>query len=129
MKYLLIAGSRSFNDRETFEAVVSEYMGHAEDEYIIVEGGAKGADSLAKEFGHKHCEAVEEFRADWERYGRAAGHKRNDKMVAYIKEKGGKALYFWDGESKGTKQCIASAKKNGIAVTVFNTTTNEFMSE
>lgn len=126
MKYLLIAGSRTFNDLETFDKVTREVIGE-DREITIVEGGAAGADSLAKDFANENGFPVMEFKPDWKKYGRAAGPKRNDTMVAFIKENGGKALYFWDEESKGTKQCIASAKKKGIDVLVWSTKKNKFM--
>lgn len=126
MKYLLIAGSRTFNDRETFNLVTREIIG-GEPEITIVEGGAAGADSLARDFANENGLPVMEFKPDWKKYGRAAGPKRNDAMVAFIKENGGKALYFWDEESKGTKQCITSAKKNDIDVLVWSTKKNKFM--
>ena len=127
MKYLLIAGSRNFNDRETFERVAADYIDMDARFTTIVEGGASGADSLAKEYAEKYCAGFVEFKADWKKYGRAAGPKRNDEMVAFIKEKNGTALYFWDGESIGTKQCIESARRKGVDVTVWNTTTGEYM--
>lgn len=126
MKYLLIAGSRTFNDLETFDKVTREVIGE-DREITIVEGGAAGADSLAKDFANENGFPVMEFKPDWKKYGRAAGPKRNDAMVAFIKENGGKALYFWDEESKGTKQCIASAKKNGVHVVVWSTKRNDFI--
>ena len=120
MKYLLIAGSRTFEDRETFDRVVKEVIGE-EKEVTIIEGGAAGADTMAREYATRNGLAVLEYRPDWKRYGRAAGPKRNDEMTACVRENGGTALYFWDEESKGTKQCIASARKQGIGVTIWST--------
>ena len=37
------------------------------------------------------------------------------------------ALFFWDGESKGTKHCIESAKKRGIPARIWNTKTGKYM--
>ena len=109
MKYLLIAGSRTFEDRELLYRVADEVLA-GDNEAVIIEGGAAGADELAKDYALEHGLQYIEFPADWEKYGRAAGPKRNDEMVKFIKEKNGRALYFWDGESKGTKQCIESGK-------------------
>lgn len=126
MKYLLIAGSRTFNDLETFDKVTREVIGE-DREITIVEGGAVGADSLARDFANGNGLPVEEFRPDWKKYGRAAGPKRNDAMTAFIKEKSGTALYFWDEESRGTRQCIESARKKGIDVLVWSTKKNSFL--
>lgn len=126
MEHILIAGSRTFNDRETFEKVITEIMGEKA-EVTIVEGGAAGADSLARDFANEHNIPFIEFKPDWKKYGRAAGPKRNDAMVAFIEEHSGSALYFWDEESKGTKQCIESARKRGIDIHVWSTRKNMFL--
>lgn len=70
----------------------------------IVCGMAAGADLLGKRFAEEHGISVIEMPADWKRYGRSAGHRRNQEM-ADISQVG---LGFWDGESKGT------AGMNGI---------------
>lgn len=127
MKYLLIAGSRDFNDREMFNQVTRALIDGDERFTVIVEGGASGADTMAREYAEEHDMKYEEFRADWKKYGRAAGPKRNDEMTKYVAEKNGTALFFWDGESKGTEQCIKSAGRQKLAVYVWNTVTNEFM--
>ncbi len=129
MKYLLIAGSRNYTDRDTFNRVTEEYIDSEDAFTVIVAGGAAGADELAKDYALEHGLQYIEFPADWEKYGRAAGPKRNDEMVKFIKEKNGRALYFWDGESKGTKQCIESARKNGVDVTIWDTAEGRFMEE
>ena len=129
MKYLLIAGSRNYTDRDTFNRVTEEYIDSEDAFTVIVAGGAAGADELAKDYALEHGLQYIEFPADWEKYGRAAGPKRNDEMVKFIKEKNGRALYFWDGESKGTKQCIESARKNGIDVTIWDTAEGRFTEE
>ena len=129
MKYLLIAGSRNYTDRDTFNRVTEEYIDSEDAFTVIVAGGAAGADELAKDYALEYGLQYIEFPADWEKYGRAAGPKRNDEMVKFIKEKNGRALYFWDGESKGTKQCIESARKNGIDVTIWDTAEGRFMEE
>ena len=129
MKYLLIAGSRTFDDRETFNRVTKEFIDGEERFTVIVEGGAAGADMMAREYAETHGMKVEEFRPDWKQFGRAAGPKRNDMMVKFIKEHNGVALYFWDGESKGTKQCIESARRKGVPVTIWNTAEGRMMEE
>lgn len=127
MKYLLIAGSRTFGDREMFNRVTEKIIDGDERFTVIVEGGAAGADTMAREYAEAHGMKYEEFKADWKKYGRAAGPKRNDEMIQYIMEKNGTALYFWDEESKGTKQCIDSAQRKGIDINVWSTRKNHFL--
>lgn len=136
MFFLLIAGSRHYVDKKTFERVVGEHVGPASlhHEIVIVEGGAQGADRLAREYAEGRGLKLDEFRAEWSKYGRAAGPKRNDRMTEWVKENArwpseGMALFFWDGESKGTAQCIRSAKKRGIPVRIWNIKENKYMEE
>lgn len=48
----------------------------------IIEGAAKGADTLAKGWAHKRSVPVEEYPANWKKYGRRAGYLRNQQMLA-----------------------------------------------
>lgn len=53
----------------------------------IVEGGADGVDTIAKEVSLELGYSVTEFkvtRADWGRYGKGAGPMRNKKMLDYL---------------------------------------------
>ena len=115
-EYILVAGSRSFADKELLARILGENV-KADD--TIVEGGAKGVDSMAREWAEARGISVTEIKADWTKYGRAAGPKRNDTMTAFIAEHGGRAVFIWDGQSKGTRQCITSAMKRGISCRVY----------
>jgi len=123
-EYILVAGSRNFVDAETLAKILTENVGT---EDIIVEGGAKGVDGMARQWAEARDINVVEIKADWEKYGRAAGPKRNDEMTKFIAERGGKALFIWDGESKGTKQCISSAIKRNIRTRVWSTKENAYV--
>ena len=114
--YILVAGSRKFDDAERLAHILAE---NVRDGDTIVEGGAKGVDTMARAWAEERGIDVVEIKADWEKYGRAAGPKRNDAMTAFIAERGGRAVFIWDGESKGTKQCIGSAGKRGISCKVY----------
>lgn len=130
--YWLIGGSRDFTDKKKFAEVMHSKLAPSSlfRELVIVSGGCRGVDTMASEFAKSHGIAMVEFLPDWKKYGRAAGPKRNDEMVAFMVDKKNlwnetNALFFWDGESKGTKQCIASAKKAGLQVYIYNTKTGE----
>lgn len=125
-KYLLVVGSRTFDDYDTMAKVMNENTPELED-LVIVEGGAKGADSMARAWANCCGVAFKEFKPNWGKYGKAAGLYRNIEMVEFIRENGGRALYFWDGKSKGTKQCIDSAKKLEVPVRVWNTEEGRYM--
>ena len=127
-EYLLVAGCRDFRDVGTFQSVLKDNISSMKD-LVIIEGGAMGADELAKAFAVYYRVELVEIKADWEQYGRAAGPKRNDAMTKYAAEHGGRALFFWDGKSKGTANCIRSARKRGIPLRVWSIPEGRYMEE
>lgn len=56
---------------------------------------------------------VQAYPADWDRYGRSAGHRRNAQMVA---DGADLCLAFPLGESRGTRGCMRLASQAGIRV-------------
>ncbi len=80
----------------------------------IVSGGAKGVDTLAREFAEKNGLPLTEILPDYARYKRAAPLKRNEEIARYADE----VLAFWDGCSKGTAHTIQAFRKQNKKVTV-----------
>ena len=75
---VLVCGGRQFDDVATLASRLSEiHRDHTITE--IIEGGATGADTLARKFGEQSGIPVRTFPADWERHGRAAGPIRTDR--------------------------------------------------
>lgn len=114
MFYVLISGKRDFTDYERFSRELDESLKDVEDDIEIVEGGAKGTDALARRYALEHELKCREFAALWENNGRAAGPIRNSEMVKFVAGKACKAVFFWDGKSRGTGDCLRKARKAGI---------------
>lgn len=88
----------------------------------IVSGGAKGADTYAKEFAKKHNLNLIEFLPEYDKYPpKQAPLIRNKKIV----EECDCLLAFWDGTSRGTKYTIDYAKELGKPIKIVNYITNE----
>lgn len=104
---VIVCGSRSWTDRGTILARLIQLDPHV----TIVHGDARGADRLAAEVAATLGFSVEAFPAEWDLYGRRAGHIRNNKMAA-----AGASLViaFWDGRSKGTQNMLDQAAFYGI---------------
>lgn len=81
----------------------------------VVCGGAKGADTWGKEWALAVGIPVKMFEADWGKYGKAAGHVRNQEMANYADA----LIALWDGKSPGTKNMIELAKKKGLQVDIY----------
>jgi len=100
---LAIIGSRTFNDYNLLRKSIHIFNTEID---CIISGGAKGADSLAKQFAEEwHIEYVE-FPAEWNKYGKAAGFRRNHDIVNACDT----VLAFWDGKSRGTKHSLDLAR-------------------
>ena len=113
---IVIAGCRNFNNyelaKEFIDLCISDIRG--ENEIVIISGGAKGADSIGEQYAKENGFEIQRFPADWKRYGRSAGPKRNKEMAEYCDF----AICFWDGKSKGTKSMIGYAEKLGKIVKI-----------
>lgn len=113
---LVIAGSRNFQDYPMLAEVVDEHLKEKirNHEITIISGTAKGADRLGERYAQERGFHLEHYSAAWERFGNAAGPIRNAQMVKAADE----VIVFWDGESAGTKNIIASAQASNVPCTV-----------
>lgn len=80
----------------------------------IVSGGARGVDTLAREYAISKGIKLTEFLPEYSIYGRAAPIVRNEKIAKYADE----AIAFWDGSSRGTEHTIKVFQRLGKKVTV-----------
>ncbi len=76
----------------------------------IVSGGASGADSWGENLGKKLGIPVKVFSADWDKWGRSAGPRRNQEMAEY-----GDAVILMPG-GRGTQNMRDEAGKRGLLV-------------
>lgn len=102
-KRLAIIGSRSCPPID-----ITSFLPFTPD--TIVSGGAKGADSYAREYAIKNGIPLIEFLPDYMKHGRSAPIIRNIQIV----EDCDFLLAFWDGISRGTKFTIEYAKSHGV---------------
>lgn len=133
---IIIAGGRDFSDyqllrkeslkiiRDTVQTLTGK-SAIQKDLVTIVSGAANGADTLGERFATEFDLKLQKFPANWDRYGRRAGYMRNVDMANYASDKGtgeahGVLIAFWDGQSKGTKHMIDTAKKMKIETHVVN---------
>ena len=82
--------------------------------FVVISGGAKGADSLAADWAREHGQALQVYPADWATYGRSAGPIRNREIV----EHADRLIAFWDGISPGTRSVVRLAARKGIHLTI-----------
>lgn len=76
---VLVCGGRDFNDKDMLESLLDEIHRQC---YItlLIDGGASGADGLARLWAKDNTIEVMTFGAEWEIYGKSAGPIINKKM-------------------------------------------------
>jgi hypothetical protein len=103
---LAVVGSREFDNYELLSKEL-DYIRTKKDITMIVSGGAKGADLLARRYAEENGIELLVLEPDWERFGNIAGYLRN----VEIWDNSDFGVAFWNGESKGTKHSFDIAKK------------------
>jgi len=109
IKRIIVAGSRDYNDYDKAKEYIDFCIQNLRKEHtlIFLSGACKGADALGERYAKENNFEIEYYPADWKRFGRSAGPKRNFIMA----KKCDYLICFWDGKSKGTKAMIEFAKK------------------
>ena len=112
MTRIIVCGGRNYTNRERLfkelDAVHSER--HIS---VLIEGGARGADRLAFEWGCQHVGILKiRCEADWVKHGRAAGPIRNQRM---LNECAPDLVVAFPGGS-GTADMVRRARDAGVEV-------------
>ena len=110
---VIIAGGRGFDDYDKLADRMDFYLQNRS-AVEIVSGTARGADKLGEEYAAERQLPVARFPAEWNKYGRSAGYKRNTVMADYADA----LVAFWDGISRGTKHMIDIAKEKDLQVRI-----------
>lgn len=110
---VLVCGSRHFTDKDLMEDVLKQY-----NITTIIEGEARGADTLAREYANESEILCEKYPADWEKYGKSAGFIRNTQMLKEGKPE--LVVAFLASDSRGTKNMIDQAKKAGVETIIID---------
>lgn len=87
---LLVFGSRTWTDRAAVWRALSALPRSA-----VIEGEAKGADTMARQWAQFYRVPLARFPADWNGEGRGAGPRRNARML--LEGKPDRAIGFVSG--------------------------------
>lgn len=108
IKRIVIAGCRDYNNYNEAKKYIDECISDIKKDntIIILSGGSNGADKIGERYAKENGFQIELFLADWKRFGKSAGPKRNKLMA----EATDYVICFWDGKSRGTKSMIEYAQ-------------------
>ena len=81
---------------------------------LIISGGARGIDTLAKKYADKMNIPKLIFLPDYKKYGKSAPLVRNKLIV----DNADVVIAFWDGKSRGTKFATDYAESKGKKVII-----------
>lgn len=108
---VLVCGGRKFADCELVWRTLDQ-MQAEHGPLTIIQGGATGADFLAREWAYKQKRGgLINVPADWEQHGKSAGPIRNKAM---LKENPDLVIAFVGGN--GTANMVRQAEKAGLEV-------------
>lgn len=133
--YLLVAGSRGYEDYKEMCNVLDFLLKNQiaqEKHIIIVSGGARGANTLAERYADEHGYGKNIIPAQWDKYGRGAGYRRNEEMHLHIASPSGRnrgCVCFWDMKSKGTQHNFRLSELYKNPIRVFDTINHRFLTD
>ncbi len=109
-KKIIIAGCRDYTNYEEAKEYIKRCIDPLREAYtlIFLSGGCRGADQIGERFAKENNFELQQYHADWKRFGKGAGPIRNLQMV----ENCDMVICFWDGKSRGTSSLIFLAKEH-----------------
>lgn len=131
---MIIAGTRSLYGPEGEKIVREAIKESGWTPTEIISGNARGVDTIGEEIAKEEGIDLTIFPANWKKYGKAAGYKRNEKMAWYANifnkqyveddkwdempdKLKGCLVAVWNGTSTGTKNMIEIAE--GLELPVY----------
>lgn len=124
---ILVCGGRDYTNRDnvirqldkiTLERgwvtpeELRDEVGNYLPEVVIISGAARGVDTFAADWAIVNGTGLEEYPAQWDKYGKRAGYIRNQQML----DEGKPDLVVAFPGGKGTKMMIDIARKAGVEV-------------
>ena len=113
MAAIVVAGSRDIDDYAEVSKILDETYFNIT---TLISGTARGVDRLGERWAKEHNILVQRVPADWAKYGRSAGYRRNEEMARLCEG----VLCIWDGKSNGTFHMMQMAKKYDKPLCMYN---------
>ncbi|MGI5245451.1 SLOG family protein [Dactylosporangium sp. CA-139066] len=118
---VLVTGSRDYSDRDFIRGTLNSLARYAEmsrrEELELIVGDCEtGADAHARDWADDYGYEKRVFEADWATHNRAAGPRRNVRMVDEGRPDIGLAFFEPGARNRGTKHCADYAESKGVRV-------------
>lgn len=114
---VLVCGGRNFSDKDLLYATLNRVFQQHVPQVItmVIQGGSRGADNLARNWADDMDIHSVEVRALWDSFGKSAGHIRN-RVMCDLLTPNDLVVAFPGGA--GTKSMIRIARDNNIPVLI-----------
>lgn len=106
---ILVAGGRDFSDEDWMWRCLDSYKDTCTS---VISGTARGADVLGEKWAKEFGIPVERYPALWDKYGRSAGHIRNQLML----DEGNPDLVIVFPGGPGSESMVRKSRKKGVKV-------------
>lgn len=111
MRCVLVCSGRNYDDAECVKSHLDRL--HADEPIdVLIEGGAQGADELARWWARDNGIEVETYVADWHGFGRRAELIRNQRMI----DEGRPTLVVAFPGGAGTADMVRRAREANVKV-------------
>lgn len=107
MRQVIITGGRDYDDWTMVQDVLNFIKPD-----LVVQGGAEGADKLAKEWAQLNNVECKTYEADWNKFGKGAGPIRNRIMLMEHP----KAVVVAFPGGRGTANCVRQAYERNMII-------------
>lgn len=111
MKRVIVCGGRKYADRARLFGEMDRLV-EQHGPIIVIQGGATGADALARQWALSRIAECITMPADWKRHGNAAGPIRNQQMIDLCAPD---ALVAFPG-GRGTADMLRRAQRAGLPI-------------
>ena len=95
IKKIVVAGCRDYHNYKEAKKYIGFCISEIRKKYelIFLSGHCRGADLLGERYAEENSFKIERYIAEWDKYGRGAGPKRNKIMA----DESDYIICFWDG--------------------------------
>ena len=110
----IVAGSRNiFSYKDVAKAILDSGFTITE----LVSGQGTGVDRLGEAWAMENKITIKKFPANWDKFGKAAGPKRNEEMSCYAEAL--IAVHRKNNLTPGTANMIMNAKNKNLKIFVY----------
>ena len=108
---VLVCGGRKFSGWPAMQRVLDRISPD-----VIIHGAAAGADAMAGRYARENDIECRDFPAEWQRYGRSAGYRRNQQML----DEGKPDLVVAFPGGRGTENMVKISRQQGFEVNIID---------